>query len=206
MPDRRFAALAVGLSLIAVPARAHSPVPGIEGFYVGLVHPLTSPAQILALLAVGVFFGQRRDARPWLPVAVFACVCLAGVLAGLSGVTFDAAGPGLLLLALLVATLAALWPLTPALPGLAAAGVAGLLTGLESIPDPGPVRATAITLSGTYIGAVVLLLYCIGGLMWVLDNARWSWVPVAFRVAAAWVAAVAALLLALHFTAAGQAG
>ena len=101
-------------------------MPGIEGFYVGLVPPLTSPAQILALLAVGVFFGQRRDARPWLPVAVFACVCLAGVLAGLSGVRFDAAGPGLLLLALLVATLAALWPLTPALPGLAAAGVAGL--------------------------------------------------------------------------------
>lgn len=181
-------------------------MPGIEGFYIGLVHPLTSPAQILALLSVGIFFGQRRDKRPWLPVALFACAALAGIVAGLSGIRFDAAEPGMLLMALLAGALAALWPGAPAFPGLAAASVAGLLIGLVSIPDPGPARATAITLSGTFVGAVVLLLYCIGGLAWVLDHAKWSWVPIAFRVAAAWVAAIAALLLALQFAAAGQAG
>lgn len=206
LPDRRAAAAALAVALLPAPAWAHSPIPGIEGFYVGLVHPLTTPAQIFALLALGVFFGQRRENVAWRAVVAFACAVLAGIALGVSGTPNGLAEPVLLVLALFVGVTAALWPASPVSLGVAAAGASGFLIGLASIPDPGPMRATIVTLSGSFVGASVLLLYCIGGLFWLREKATWSWVPIGFRVAAAWISAIAALLLALQFADTGQIG
>lgn len=206
LPDCRTAAAAFAFALLPATAGAHSPVPGIEGFYIGLVHPLTSPAQIFALLALGVFYGQRRENAAARAVAAFACASLAGIALGLSGTPNGLAETVLLVLALVVGVTAALWPAGPVSLGVAAAGASGFLIGLVSIPDTGPVRATVITLSGSFVGASVLLLYCIGGLFWLQEKATWSWVPIGFRVAAAWISAIAALLLALQFAGTGQIG
>jgi urease accessory protein len=65
-----------GLSLAAAPgwALAHSPIPGIASFYSGVLHPFVVPAQLMALLALGLLFGQRGLARlgPAVPALIAA--------------------------------------------------------------------------------------------------------------------------------------
>ena len=143
--------------------RRHAPIEGIEGFYIGLVHPLTSPAQVLTLVALGLVFGQRWPHHVGIAPALFAGGCFGGIVLGQTGVPFETAETILLALALLAGALAALWPSSPVAPGLLAAGCAGLLIGLASTPDPGPFSFTAITLAGSFVGATVLLLYSAGG-------------------------------------------
>ena len=191
---------ALALALLPGWAGAHSSSKGFEGFYIGLVHPLTSPAQVLVLLALGLFFAQRWPRQFEPASALFAGGCLVGIVLGQAGMPVGAAEPVMLVLALAAGGLAALWPTAPALPPIAVAGGAGLLIGLVSTPDPGSLRATVITLFGSFVGAILALLYAAGGLGWVHEKARVSWAQMGFRVAAAWIAAIAALLLALSLT------
>ena len=74
------AALALLLLFNADAARAHAPVPGLEGFPGGLLHPLLVPAHLLALLGLGLFIGQQRSR---LSTALFFA---AGLLAGLGAI------------------------------------------------------------------------------------------------------------------------
>ena len=198
MPERRLAAALVAAGLLLPdPAAAHAPIEGIEGFYIGLVHPLTSPAQVLTLVALGLVFGQRWPHHVGIALALFAGGCFGGIVLGQTGVPFETAETILLALALLAGALAALWPSSPVAPGLLAAGCAGLLIGLASTPDPGPFRSTAITLAGSFVGATVLLLYSAGGFGAIHEKMTVAWVRIGFRVLAAWVAAIASILLAL---------
>lgn len=192
--------MALAPALLPASAAAHSPLPGIEGFYSGLVHPLTSPAQVLVLLALGLLFAQRWPGPFPLAWVVFGGGCLCGVALGQAGVPTGPAEPIALALALATGTLAALWPSGPVAPPILAAGVAGLLIGLVSTPDPGSLRSTLITLTGSLVGAVLALLYAAGGLGWLHEKMGTSWAQVGFRIAAAWTATIAALLLALSLT------
>ncbi|MEO1723502.1 MAG: HupE/UreJ family protein [Pseudomonadota bacterium] len=198
LPDRAACrALALGFALLPGAANAHSSAPGIEGFYLGVLHPLTSLAQVLAFLALGLVFGQRWPRNFALGWAVFAAGCVLGIVLGQMGVPMDAAEPVLLALALAAGVLAALWPSGPAIPAIALAGMAGIVIGLVSTPDPGPPRSVAVTLTGSFAGAVALLLNAAAGVGWLRENARAVWVGIGLRVLAAWVAAISALLLAL---------
>ena len=109
-------ALAGGLAgalLLPGPALAHSPIPGIGGFYNGLLHPLLVPAHLLALVALGLWLGQQ--ALPRIERALLAFSLL--LLAGLALAAFAAPGGGqtsLLACALGVGLLvAAAWPSPP---------------------------------------------------------------------------------------------
>lgn len=180
---------------------AHSPIPGIKGFYIGLLHPLTSPAQVLALLALGVAFGLRWPRLFAMAWAAFAGCYLVGIALGQAGVPVASAEPALLALAFATGAFAALWPSGPAAPLIAAAGAAGLLIGIVSTPDPGSLRSTVITLTGSFVGAVVALLYAAGGLGWLYERTSAAWLRIGFRIAAAWISAIAALILALALAA-----
>lgn len=189
--------LALALALLPGPAAAHSPVPGIEGFYIGLSHPFSSPGQVLTLLSLGLLFGQRWPERFALAWAVFAAGCVLGAALGQAGVTPASAEDQLLAAALAAGVVAALWPSGPAQLSIALAGIAGVLIGLVSTPDDGPFRAAAITLLGSFVGANLVLLYAAGGVGWLQERVRAAWMRIGLRVAAAWIAAIAALLLAL---------
>lgn len=177
-------------------AWAHSPLPGIEGFYTGLLHPLTAPEQILALLAVALLLAPmaRRDiARAWSALALATVVGI-----GLGQVELTTGHEPIVLFGLASATASfgALGPTPPAGLGIALAGGAGLLLGIVSTPDPGTLQDTAITLFGSLAGVTVGLLYAAGGLSWLLDRFHQPAVRVGLRVAAAWVAAIALLMTA----------
>lgn len=185
----------VGILGLPTPALAHSPVPGIEGFYLGLLHPLSTPAQVLLFIGLAVLIGghDKTHAR-WMLLA-FLVATGTGMLAG-GGIEIP--DPVLYATAALASTLAALSVrrLFPA--ALVCVAFAGLLIGVISIPDAGAVRGRTITMLGSFLGSNVFLLYLAGMVIVVTDRFDWKWVPIAFRVVAAWVAAISAIMLAFH--------
>lgn len=185
-----------GLAAALLPgsALAHTPLPGVEGFLTGVVHPLTTAGQLLALLALGSMLGWRwKDGfiRCW---ATFAIAALVGIGLGQLGVRLGDGELLLLLVSITAATLAALHP-TGFLPVMAIlAGAGGLLIGLVSTPEPGPLAATITTLAGSFVSANLVLLYVAGAVDLLRERFTQHWVGVGLRVAAAWIAAISMLM------------
>lgn len=191
-PIRRWAWLPLAVG--ATPVQAHSPVPGIEGFYVGLLHPFSTPAQTLlmvglALLAGGVGVEKVR----WL-LGAFLITSFAGLLLGPRIAELD---PPMFAMAFACSALAALVPDKLVPLAVVFAGIGGYLIGEVSIPDEGPARDRIITMSGSVIGANLGLLYLFGVSYIIRERYKWAWVEIAFRVIAAWLGAVALLMFAL---------
>jgi hypothetical protein len=177
-------------------AWAHSPVPGIEGFYVGMLHPVTVPGQILLLAVVGLVSGFRGLRVARIPFAIFAASLVTGAALG-RGVPGEAITGWMPLVAVLV-TAPALFFRAGEAVARAVSGIGGLVVGLGSMPEPGPMHALVITLAGSLAGAPFIML-CVAA---IADVARERLQPsriatVAAAIAGAWLMAVATLLLAL---------
>ena len=52
-------------------ARAHSTIQGLEGFSGGALHPLTTPAHLLVIVALGLLTGQRSPPDLKAPFVIF---------------------------------------------------------------------------------------------------------------------------------------
>lgn len=183
---------------LAQPAYAHSPFPGVEGFYVGLLHPFSTPPQALLIIGLALLVAGVAQNRLLVSFGVFLCITLASLVAGLWVEDND----GYLYAAALVAcALAALWP-RPFLPVvLAMILLAGFLIGQVSIPDPGPTRDRIITMTGSYVGANIGLLWLTAGAISIKERFTQDWVKIAFRIVAAWLGAISLVMLALQFAA-----
>lgn len=194
---RRVVALA---SLRPLAARAHAPVPGIEGFYAGLAHPLRDPATLLTLLAVALLLARLPPAawrRAWVALA-------SGGAAGASAGLFLAPRPGfslaLLAAGLLAALLGALPRPVPGLRPLVAVCGAGL--GIAVVPDPGAAADRLVTLAGALVTVAAAPVFAYGALTALtarLPDAAGRVIP---RILQAWIAAVALLLGAFLLAAA----
>ena len=176
------------------PAAAHNPLPGLEGFYVGLIHPLTTPDQVLLVAGTALVFGSFALASLRLAFAALALGLLGGLLFGESGA---AHASWLLALATCAAAWAALLPGRglPALTGLAALSGVGL--GWASVPEAGAPLDRAITMSGSFFGAGLAIFYVTGAMEMLRERVDAPWLKIGLRVLAAWVAAIAIILLAL---------
>ena len=196
---RRWIGAAAVVGLGPGPAAAHGPIDGIEGFYVGFLHPVSTPPQLLALLALGLLLvhGWPDRAGRWL--GAFVGALAVGMAAGQAGLDPAPLPPVLLAVAVAVAALAALAPAAPGWTRLVAAAATGLLVGVVSTPDPGPMRATLITLAGSFVGANLATVYATGAAGWLRERFPRPWVHIGQRVLSAWVAAIAALMLAFAF-------
>jgi hypothetical protein len=192
-------ALAVAGCLLPNPAAAHSPVPGLAGFYAGMLHPLSTQGQLLGLLALALMLGLRWPqwcALAWLS---FALSSLLGICLGQFGFVPTWGDPVLLAVAVFAATLAALYPSGFLAAYLVFSVVCGFLIGVLSTPDPGPFKDTIITLAGCFVGANLALIYVSAGVGWLRERFTQHWAHVGLRVVAAWIAAISVLsaLLAL---------
>ncbi len=180
--------------LVANPAYAHAPVPGLKGFYVGLLHPFSTPPQALMLLGLGLLIGSFATSKGLLFLVGFCALSLLGVLTGSTAWALDSA---LLVMAITTCTLAALIS-GKALPlGALLSAVGGYLIGVTSIPDPGPLSDRLFTITGALFGANIGLLYLWGARNLIPARFAYAWVPLAFRITAAWLSAIALLMLAL---------
>jgi urease accessory protein len=202
---------------LALPAgaHAHGAMPGMAGFGSGLVHALVTPAHLLLLMGLALWLAQQQPAHrlraalalepPPPPRAAerapsggraalvpFGTGLAVGLLATTQGISAPAVLlPALALAAglLVAAAVPAPWQLRW---GLLAA--AGLALGLDSGVDAGAApTAVAITLLGTWIGAV---LYLANGAWYAALLPRVRWVRVGMRVAGSWIAAISLMVLA----------
>ncbi len=194
---RRVGGLA--LAILPAPACAHSPVPGIEGFYTGLVHPLSTPAQALVVMGLGLLLGWLDPKRARVAFAVYGAALIAGLLFGGGPKPYD---PVLFATAFAACALAALLSgrLLPLICVVAAAAGWGL--GVVSVPDPGPTRDWIITQAGAFLGAALGPFYLFGLSYYLRQRFPAKGVAVALRVAAAWLAAISLVMFALLVAAA----
>jgi hydrogenase/urease accessory protein HupE len=177
------------------PAYAHSPIPGIEGFYVGLLHPFSTPSQAILMLGLGLLISGLRQSHYPPAFGIFLFSMLATLFIG---PLVDNPDVALFASAALVGAMAAIWPKTYLPVALAVVAVGGFLIGQVSIPDPGPMRDRIITMAGSFVGANIGLLYVAGGAIFLKERFNQHWVEVAFRVVSAWLGAVALVMLALQ--------
>lgn len=189
----------VVLAVILLPesALAHSPVPGMEGFYVGLVHPLVETVQALAIVATGLLIGQQGlDAlQPsWIAFAVAFALGLGAALMVEPAVVPD---PGLFAVALLCGVGVAAARRLPRIVSMAIAAAVGAAIGIRSMPDPGSWRAMAFTICGSVVGATLLMFYAIGAAHLIRGQDRRPWLQIGLRVFGSWIGAASALMLAL---------
>lgn len=195
---RRFAgrACAAAATWPAGAAWAHGEIKGVGAFYGGVLHPYISPAHLIALLALGLLFGQRG-----VPASRHAMAALLAALALGLGFSLrwsrlpDLPAPDPLLLGLgalfgLGVVLARRWPGWALVP---LSALAGLAVGLDSAPDGMAPAQRSAALLGTLVGAV-LCTACLAGCVHHLQQ---SWARVGVRVLGSWLSASAILVLAL---------
>lgn len=198
------AGLAIGPGWLAAPsAHAHAPIEGMEGFWLGLRHPLSEAAPATALLGLSLALAWvgGRAFRPAM-AAYVGGLALGLVLAALPGSVLVPLVPPLLLVALVAALHAAGHaPGAPpaALPRLlpAIAAVGGLLLAPGQLPEPGPLADVLVTVGGSVLTLLLTPLVVLGWVDILLESEPPAWLLVAPRVLASWLAALAALLLAL---------
>ncbi len=198
---RAFAATTCVATVCLAPtvAVAHSPIPGIEGFYTGLLHPLSNVPQLLALLALAVMLGHGFRQSPASSLAALAFGLLIGIVLGQLALTADWLQAGLLIAAVAAAATSALFPALPIVVAALFALVVGILVGIASTPDPGPLRATLMTLAGSFVGANLFVPSVADGVAWIRQKYTKHWVQVGIRVVAAWICAISVLMTALAF-------
>ena len=196
--QRTLAAALVG-GLLPLDALAHSSVPGIEGFSTGLLHPISTIEQVLALLALGMMLGLRWP--DWLEVSflAFASSMLLGIFFGQLGIAPGIGESVLLLIAVFAATLCALYPRGLLALFVILPSITGALIGVLSTPDPGSLTATIVTLFGSFLGANFALFYVSVGVFWFRDRFKGQWAQIGLRIVAAWIATISVLMASLTF-------
>ncbi len=180
--------LVVSFSVLAFPARAHDALDGAGLFVNGILHPVVEPAHLLAFLALGLWIGrQDRDALRRAVIA-FAVALIAGLLAG----PLAALPPAVpIALALILGGLAAGgWPAPARVVAMVALASAALISFDSAADDWGLAL-------GIWAGAMLIVLNVVNITM----RIEAAWLHIAIRIAGAWIAAIALLLLALSLRA-----
>lgn len=194
-----WAAACALLGCVVLPgiAAAHSPVSGIQGFYTGILHPFSTPPQALLMLGLGLMGGIFAVPLVRVLVAVFGGGVLVGIALGWAGWTeIDPATFGVAVAACALAALNSrrTFPLA-----VAVMVVGGACMGMQSVPDPGPLRDRIITLMGAVVGAGLGIVYILALLNVTRERFDHPAVGIGLRVLAAWAGAIALVMLALYF-------
>lgn len=184
----------LAIVLFPRPAGAHLNTSGMGPVYDGLLHFALSPEDILAVLVLAMFAGQRGAVHGRWTLFVLPGAWLAG---GLFGLTANAtAGTALtpvsfLLPGALLAADAAL----PLLATSALAGLTGLFHGYLNGAGMGRAADGALALPGLVFAVFVLVAL---GSSFVISLRR-QWLRIAVRVAGSWTVAIGLLLLGWAF-------
>lgn len=194
----RLAGGLAGLLLVcqAEPALAHAPIEGIGAFYNGVLHPFLLPPHFLLLAGLGLMLGQNlpgRGCTSWLIFVGTYCAAVA-----VSSLVMTAIFEAVLLgFALGLGALVALnRPLAVRLvPLLMATGA--IAVGLDSTPEAQSARAVWLGAAGTAVGGVAVVTL-VGGLAAAVSR---GWQRIGVRVAGAWTAAAASIVLTLSLAA-----
>jgi urease accessory protein len=188
-------AAALGLAVLAVliapeAAEAHGNFAGLGNFYGGLLHPLLVPAEMLAVVSVGLLLGSSGRPACHAGIPAFAIGVSAG-LAAAQAITIPA--PFFSALPLAAAAVAAglliVGARVPHALSAAIALAAGVAVGMDATPDAGDLSSIVAASAATVLASTAAVLV-IAALL--LDR-RQPWLSIAVRVAGSWILACALL-------------
>ena len=164
----------------------------MRALFAGLLHPLVVPAHVAAIAALALLIGQQGWRRS-VPVA-FAVAVLIGLGAIAMAYVPRFTEETLLALTAITGLLVALARSLPQGLGVLLAAATGLSLALDSPPEALALMQANLTLFGTALGAVLLLL----ALLQATARLRQHWQRVGARIAGSWITASAILVLALR--------
>jgi urease accessory protein len=189
---RRARLVSILVALVApTSALAHMPIEGVGGLPGGLLHPILVIPHAMSLVALGLLIGGGRDRVS--PALAFAAALAGGLGAIALAVGETVAGEVILANTVLVGVLvaAARAPPKPIVWGLAA--VTGAALALDSPPQATTIEEGNLMLLGTAIAACAALAVAIA--FGALASRHWQ--RLAVRIVGSWIAASAALVLAV---------
>ena len=186
-----FAFVGFAFAMLAAPAEAHLNSTGMGPIYDGLMHFLTSPEDLVPVLALALLAGLRgatygRRALFTVPVA--------WLLGGLIGLTAAAANPHPIVAAawfLLLGGLLASDAKLSLRATSALAALLGLYHGYLNGTGMGQVESAAVALLGLVFAVFVLVALAAAFVV----QLRAQWARIAVRVAGSWIAASGLLML-----------
>ena len=161
-------------------------------FFAGLFHPLVVPAHVAAIVALALLIGQQNWSRP-VPMA-YAVAVLLGLGAIAMAYVPKLTEERLLAFAAITGLLVALSRPVPQELGVLLAAAVGISLALDSPPEALPLMDANLTLVGTALGTVLLLLVLLQG----TSRLRHQWQRIGVRIVGSWIAATAILVLALR--------
>src|SRR5262245_45113971 len=149
------AAAVVAWVLVAGEAEAHDVVAGVGGFSGGLLHPLLVPAHVLALVALGLAFGQKKERfRPDLILFAVGLVIGIGLIVVAFAITTDVAVLAVAAAAGIATAVARPLPLWLSGP---LAIFAGAAIAFDSVPHEISMLTTLLALLGTAVSATIIV-------------------------------------------------
>ncbi len=175
----------IALLAATAPAHAHAPLNGVGEFYAGLLHPIVVPAELLAIVAVGLLLGFGGYRHCHLGIPALACGLVLGLATGFAGWAGEI-GSGLLLSVALVAaaTVTAGIGLPVVLAAILAC-VGGFAVGLDAQPETQSLPSTLLTGMATVMSGTIVVLVVSA----VVLSREKFWQKVAVRVAGSWITA-----------------
>jgi urease accessory protein len=182
--------------LICLPAAAcaHSTMQGLEGFSGGALHPLTTPAHLLIIAALGLLGGQRSPVDLKAPFVIFVPCLTVALIFTMSGFVKAVYQPVLIGLALCAAIPVTLEKPLPPLAYCILSAAAGFAIGFDSAPEPNSIGVLIKTLLGTW----VMIIFLVFDIAYYTSLAmRWRWPRVGIRVLGSWIIAISLMVLAL---------
>jgi len=184
--------LGVAFSFLVFPAHntawAHDAIDGGGPFVNGILHPAVEPAHLLALLALGLWIGRQDHDALRRSVIGFAVALIAGLLAGPLA-TLPPSIP--IVAAVVLGCLAASgWQGPARLVAMLALATAAII-GFDSAADDW------VLALGIWAGAMLIVLNVVNLAM----RIEAAWASIGIRIAGAWIAAIALMLLALSLRA-----
>jgi hypothetical protein len=167
------------------------------GLVGGLLHPLSTPAHIVALIGLGLMAGRNFLSAGAAIIGVFALGVAAGLGAIAWGVGETPASDVLLAGTTLCGLMAAFDVRVPAPLAVPVALVCGIALGLDSPPESILLGEAVAMLIGTLCGGIVAL-----AVIALLASAIVRlWHGILLPVAGSWITAIAILVLALRWAA-----
>jgi urease accessory protein len=164
----------------------------MTALWAGLLHPLVVPAHVAAIVALALLIGQQNWGRN------VAIAYVVAVLLGLSAIAMayvpKLTEEGLLAFATITGLFVALSRPVPQELGVLLAAAVGISLALDSPPEAFSLTEANLTLVGTALGAVLLLLALQQG----TSRLSHHWQRIGARIVSSWIAATAILVLALR--------
>lgn len=192
---RRYLLSALALLTYAPLAFAHGSFKGLNDFYAGLLHPVTTPEHVLPFAAFGLLLGLHGQRAHGLAFVFPFLLALGAALAVVVPEPGALAAVNIASAIVLGGLVAAAIPLTTWLL-YAIALALGLTHGIANgeALQTGAVR-WYMFLPGLYVSALAIIVYCVAMVEWLVHLEK-SWLRIAIRVAGSWIAAIGILVLA----------